>query len=43
MSHTYPHCKRNGVTVMDISLGLKYEVFELLKRKNLINDNDKET
>ena len=37
------HCKRNGVTVMDISLGLKYEVFEFLKRKNLMNDISKET
>ena len=37
------HCKRNGVTVMDISLGLKYEVFEFLKRKNLMNDIKKET
>lgn len=37
------HCKRNGVTVMDISLGLKYEVFEFLKRKNLMNDIQKET
>ena len=37
------YCKRNGVTVMDISLGLKYEVFEFLKRKNLMNDIAKET
>ena len=37
------HCKRNGVTVMDISFGLKYEVFEFLKRKNLMNDIAKET
>ena len=37
------YCKRNGVTVMDISLGLKYEVFEFLKRKNLMNDIKKET
>ena len=37
------YCKRKGVTVMDISLGLKYEVFEFLKRKNLMNDIQKET
>ena len=37
------YCKRKGVTVMDISLGLKYEVFEFLKRKNLMNDIAKET
>jgi histone H3/H4 len=37
------HCNRNGVTKEDIKYGLRYEVFEFLKRSNLMDDIKKAT
>lgn len=34
------YCDRNGITTKDIEYGLKYEVFEFLKRKDLQEEID---
>ena len=35
-------CGRNGVTKTDIAYGLKYEVFEFIKRKDIMDEFTKE-
>ena len=37
------HCGRNGVSKIDISYALKYEVFEFLNNKNINDDIQKAT
>ena len=37
------YCDRNGVSQTDILYGLRYEVFEFLNRKNLMDDVKKAT
>lgn len=32
------YCGRNGITELDINYGLKYEVFEFLKRPNILEE-----